>query len=1177
MKLKRLDIHGFKSFYHRTTLAFDDGITAVVGPNGCGKSNIVDSIKWVMGEQGARSLRGNAMEDVIFAGSERRGPMGLCEVRLTFHNDGSADVPVRWHDVGEIAVERTLERTRGSDYRINQQRCRLADVQELIAGTGVGSGPGGQRAYAIVEQGQIGGIVSAKADERRMLIEEAAGITRYRTRRRQAEKKMEETRANLERLLDVIGEVEGQLKGLRRAARKAERYREYEVELREIALRRGVFEYRAEAAGYWASQQDVVQHEARLEDAERGLVVATAGQAAADAEEKLADEHLREVTEALREAEHAVRGLEDRLSLMGQQADELRRQLAEAEAEEKRLAHRAAELADEAEAAAARWAATQAEEQAGIPLIELENRRRDADRALLDARAALEGLRRADAEEARALVRAQAEAEAGRRQVKDLRARSEVAAAEARALAAEGAALGENRGGIEAAEKAAEAAMAAADAARQAADQAREVAQGVVRDAARAERAAGESLTHARAREKVLKDLEARREGLGQGSKLLLEAGLPGIEGPVTARLDVPAEYEAAVAAALGARLKGLVVADGAVARAALAHLGSKGKGQAVLIRADVRPGGSGPVPDLPGVVGPLAALISVSDPVVAALLAPTLLVEDLEAALRVAPAWPGLVVTRQGERVSGTLEVRGGAEGADTAPLSRRRELNALVRTIQAAEAERGAAVERLRTAEAEVRARQQAAEEAGRSRHKAELARAEARKDRGRLEAESARLTERVKALEGQAARLLHDASEAEVRTRKAEEAVAAAEVGHVDRHGILEETARRVHDAEGARDVAVANLHTAKAEQAARQARRDAAEAAAARIARQQRELGETGERLARGRSQAEGRRTALSEARLEAEQALASARLTAAEQASMTAEARAAHQEAGIRRQAAHAGVEGARKRRDAERDAHTEARLAVQARRMRMEHLAERLEARFKVDLEQALETYADSPPPSAEETERQAQLETLIERLGPVNLSAIEECAEVEERFTFLGAQRADLDAALNDLTAAIERIDRTSRRLFKETFEAVNEKFQALFPRLFRGGEARLELTDPDDLLGTGIEMLVCPPGKKVQSVTLLSGGEKAMCAIALVFAVFQVKPSPFCLLDEVDAPLDDANIGRFNEVVREMSRQSQIVLITHNKRTMEIADVLYGITMEEAGISKLVSVRMQ
>ena len=192
MKLKRLDIHGFKSFYHRTTLAFDDGITAVVGPNGCGKSNIVDSIKWVMGEQGARSLRGNAMEDVIFAGSERRGPMGLCEVRLTFHNDGSADVPVRWHDVGEIAVERTLERTRGSDYRINQQRCRLADVQELIAGTGVGSGPGGQRAYAIVEQGQIGGIVSAKADERRMLIEEAAGITRYRTRRRQAEKKMEE-------------------------------------------------------------------------------------------------------------------------------------------------------------------------------------------------------------------------------------------------------------------------------------------------------------------------------------------------------------------------------------------------------------------------------------------------------------------------------------------------------------------------------------------------------------------------------------------------------------------------------------------------------------------------------------------------------------------------------------------------------------------------------------------------------------------------------------------------------------------------------------------------------------------------------------------------------------------------------------------------------------------------
>ncbi|MEZ4464568.1 MAG: AAA family ATPase [bacterium] len=243
MKLKRLDIHGFKSFYHRTTLVFDDGITAVVGPNGCGKSNIVDSIKWVMGEQGARSLRGAAMEDVIFAGSERRGPMGICEVRLTFQNDGSSEVPARWHDVEELAVERILERTRGSDYRINQQRCRLSDVQELVAGTGVGAGPGGQRAYAIVEQGQIGGIVSAKADERRMLIEEAAGITRYRARRRQAERKMEETRANSERLLDVIGEVEGQLKSLRRQARKAERYLEYTTELREIALKKAVFDW----------------------------------------------------------------------------------------------------------------------------------------------------------------------------------------------------------------------------------------------------------------------------------------------------------------------------------------------------------------------------------------------------------------------------------------------------------------------------------------------------------------------------------------------------------------------------------------------------------------------------------------------------------------------------------------------------------------------------------------------------------------------------------------------------------------------------------------------------------------------------------------------------------------------------------------------------------------------
>ena len=244
MKLKRLDIHGFKSFYHRTTVMFDEGITGIVGPNGCGKSNIVDAIKWVMGEQGAKHLRGTSMEDVIFNGSSQRGPLGICEVGLTFQNDGTANVPQRWVDVAEVAIQRRLERTKGSDYLVNKQRCRLADVQDLVSGTGIGSGPGGRRAYAIIEQGQIDRIVSAKADERRLLIEEAAGITRYRHRRRLSERKMHETMQNLERVEDIVSEIERQMRSLRRQAKKAERYREYRDEAQDIAVRAAIFEYR---------------------------------------------------------------------------------------------------------------------------------------------------------------------------------------------------------------------------------------------------------------------------------------------------------------------------------------------------------------------------------------------------------------------------------------------------------------------------------------------------------------------------------------------------------------------------------------------------------------------------------------------------------------------------------------------------------------------------------------------------------------------------------------------------------------------------------------------------------------------------------------------------------------------------------------------------------------------
>ncbi|MCB9536275.1 MAG: hypothetical protein H6704_08415 [Myxococcales bacterium] len=468
------------------------------------------------------------------------------------------------------------------------------------------------------------------------------------------------------------------------------------------------------------------------------------------------------------------------------------------------------------------------------------------------------------------------------------------------------------------------------------------------------------------------------------------------------------------------------------------------------------------------------------------------------------------------------------------------------------------------------------EAAADAARRAQQGELARAEARKDLQRAEDEVERVGQRLGRLGAEVGRLNDAADEAEGQAQDAAERLADADDARDDRARALQAVEEAVEAAEAARDEAVHALHLLKTGVVARRERLDAARAALRRIERQVDEVEERTARAGTLRGEVERRLSELAEQRVDAEHALAGAKAAAAEKAGGVAALKAAHQEAAAAHQEAEEALERLRGGRERGRDALNEARLALQGERLRLENLGERVRERWHQPIDEVLAAHADAAPPTAEDRERLDALETLIERMGDVNVHAIEEFEEVSARSEFLTTQRDDLVQALDDLTQAIEQINRTSKTLFKDTFEAVNARFQVLFPRLFRGGDAELVLTDPEDLLETGIEMLVRPPGKKVQNVALLSGGEKAMCAIALVFAVFQVKPSPFCLLDEVDAPLDDANIGRFNEIVREMAQTSQILLITHNKRTMEIADVLYGITMEESGVSKLVSVRM-
>ena len=1182
MKLKRLDILGFKSFYHRTALVFDANVTAVVGPNGCGKSNIVDAIKWVMGEQGARSLRGQAMEDVIFNGSDRKGPLGLCEVVLTFENDGGESVPATWREIPELAIERRMERGGGSDYLINRNRCRLADVQELLAGTGVGA----RQAYAIIEQGQIGRVVSARAEERRALIEEAAGITRYRVRKRLAERRMAETRQNLERLDDVLGEVEGQLRMLRRQAKKAERYRAYKAEARQIALRIAAFEYleRATQARWLEGAQR--QGEASLGDADLALAAAQASQAAAKQAEQEADEQVRTAASALQAVESEVRLAEGRLEMKSREAEELGRRRGRIGDDARRAEARHEQLSEELERAREALAALAGSDEGGQVALEgLEITLEDARERHEAARQAVQAARAAEAAETAAIERARAAEASAAQQREAAAARLDELEAEREELEAQ---LTDLSTVLEAAEDEVDAAEEAVIRAQSDLSTAQErllAAESHGAEAAQRERAVSGDLTRARSRLASLQEVEARRAELGEGPRAVLQAGAElGVEGVLSEGVRPPEGLERAAAAALGEAMGAVVVSDLDAAKAAVAFLDEKGRGHGLFVpgrppaAAEAAPA---PLPEIPGVVGRAVEAIAEGGPMhptARAMLADTLLVEDLAVAVQIREGalWAGPIVTLNGERIDPPAVIRGGPGGVDTTALTRRRQIEALqgeVTALDEAAVQAEAALDEAR--QEKTRARQHL-EEARKAVHQSELDRAEARRDHERLLGERRHRLSRLERVASEHGAVVERQGQAREEAARAVADLQQATEARADRRSRIEAAEAEAYEAEALRDEALAALSRANVEAATRRERLEAAKERVERVERALDEGVKHAGRLDVEITEIDSRQAMLTAEVEQVTATLAEGRAAAGEAAAALAQCTALHQQAAEALRGVEAKVSEAQKRRSEVSEVLNETRLTLKSCQLELTHLESRIVQAHGLPIGEVVYEFHSARPPDRNDQRRLKELEDLLSRMGEVNLMAIEAAEEVGERHRFLSEQRGDLDQALNDLEKTISRINRTCRGLFKETFEAVNDRFKTLFPRLFGGGSADLVLTDPDDLLTTGIEMLVQPPGKKVQSVNLFSGGEKAMCAIALIFAVFQVKPSPFCLLDEVDAPLDDANIGRFNEIVREMSQTSQIVLITHNKRTMEIADVLYGVTMEEPGISKLVSVRM-
>ena len=1267
MRLERLEISGFKSFSDRSELAFDRGVTAIVGPNGCGKSNVADAITWVLGEQSAKSLRGDKMEDVIFGGSDARKPGAAAEVKLRLTgltsisdaravtslsappvlngNGHYAEINGDHHHAEingtaavssaaltedvlalaeeftrDVEVTRRLYRSGESEYLIDGEVCRLRDVHELLMDTGLGA-----KAYAIIEQGKIGMILSSRPADRRQLIEEAAGITKYKSRRRSAELKLEAAQQNLTRIDDIVFEVEKQRGTLKRQAAKARRYRRLREELRrweKVLFARRYRELAAAIEGARARLADAREREtaaaARLAEVEADL-----GRLRIELTE--AESRASEVRERAHSLELAINRRQQQLEFNREQAGslahraseideetaslEMRREPARIELESRRSAVRDAEIArDEAEAVRAAAAEEHARAQQQIEGLEgeVEAARAEVFRNANAATALRHATQHAAAQYERVgetLAKLEVEAEEERRE------RAKADADRAGALESLAAARGHLATVVASrSEREADLATARADHERRS----REI------------RTREQELAASEARLASLEELAASRAEFGDAARMVLvhANGHVGQQGAIADYLEVDSRYERAVEACLGELLQHVIVERHDQAAAGLAIVRQQDAGRCGFVVID--PGSNGyhpretrrmsgvvPVSDVLRVTGPHALTIQ-------KVLPDAYVAESFDDAVACARQTSSVVATIEGDVLRGPHLVSGGAKAESRGILATRREIKELSERLASDRLGLAAAGDDLAHLEAAIAESVAAVAAFGEEQHRLAISIVSHEAQLTRAEDDVARLARKASVIALERSTAEEEQAALEARRSEAEASIGRTEEAQRAGEEQLGAAQRRLAEARETVETLAAHAAEARAAHAALVERTSAVVSEVARLEDASQELEQ---RVALRRSelaQTHARRESLLAAIQDGERALDEdvqaidrlrEELRVADDAAATLRLSVDAQDGRIR-EARHA-LEGIRveasefevARATAESDLGHLAQMCLDAVQVSLDEVLAEVEVMEQSGLAvpDAAAITAEEPDPESDESaadpesampeaitvappvtgsmsaeEAIVALKEKIERLGPVNMMAIEQFDDLENRHVFLTTQRKDLVESIALTSEAIKRIDETTRARFTEAFTAIQANFQITFSTLFGGGRAGLTLLDENDPLESGIDIVASPPGKRLQSVQLLSGGEKALTAISLMFAIFRYKPSPFCLLDEIDAPLDDANVSRFVDMLRGMLDRTQFILITHNRRTMEIANRLYGVTMEEPGVSKLIAVNL-